>query len=207
VLAAGGSTRMGAPKALLHDAAGRTLVTRAVRALADGGCNPVLVVAGEEAEAIGRALREQAPALPWRVLPHAGWRGGMGTSIAAGMTALLHDDALHAVAALVIAAVDMPAAGAPHVAALVAASDGGRRRVASAWREGAEDAEVIIGVPALLPRGDWPQLAQLTGETGARTLLREDGVISVFIREYHYDLDTPDALARWRAHNGNAPPE
>lgn len=204
---------MGAPKALLPDAHGRTLVARAVRALIEGGCDGVLVVTGAETESIRRALRDEASALPWRVVPNAGWQGGMGTSIATGVTALLHDQTLHAVGAVVIAAVDMPAAGAPHIAALIAASAHGRRRVATAWREGADagaavagDAETIIGVPALLPRVDWPQLAQLTGETGARSVLREAGVTSVFIRDHHYDLDTPDALARWRAHDGNAPP-
>lgn len=42
VLAAGRSTRMGRPKALL-DANGTTFVNRLASALADGGCEPVLV--------------------------------------------------------------------------------------------------------------------------------------------------------------------
>ncbi|NJD18716.1 MAG: nucleotidyltransferase family protein, partial [Gemmatimonadetes bacterium] len=43
VPAAGASTRMGAPKALL-DAGGRSFVAAAVGALVGGGCDPVVVV-------------------------------------------------------------------------------------------------------------------------------------------------------------------
>jgi molybdenum cofactor cytidylyltransferase/nicotine blue oxidoreductase len=125
----------------------------------------------------------------------------MGTSIAHAVRMLgLRDDARD-VTALLIAACDMPsadvAADVAHVTALIDACDGGSRRVASAWTD--EAGAQIMGIPAVLPRGDWPALEVLTGETGARTLLREPGGLSVFIRTRHYDLDTPDALEAWRA--------
>jgi molybdenum cofactor cytidylyltransferase len=55
VLAAGGSSRLGQPKQLLTFR-GETLIRRAVRAAAEAGCAPILVVVGETREAIERSL-------------------------------------------------------------------------------------------------------------------------------------------------------
>lgn len=55
VLAAGGSSRLGQPKQLLVFR-GETLVGRAVRAAAEAGCAPILVIVGETGEAIERSL-------------------------------------------------------------------------------------------------------------------------------------------------------
>ena len=46
VLAAGAGTRMGGPKALVHDPDGTSWLVRAVSSLADGGCAGVTVVLG-----------------------------------------------------------------------------------------------------------------------------------------------------------------
>jgi molybdenum cofactor cytidylyltransferase len=55
VLAAGGSSRLGQPKQLLTFR-GETLIRRAVRAAAEAGCAPILVIVGETREAIERSL-------------------------------------------------------------------------------------------------------------------------------------------------------
>lgn len=83
VLAAGGGTRMGAPKALLRDAEGTAWVARACAALRDGGCDEVTVVLG--------AAADEARALvpPWaRVATADDWAEGMGASLRAGLDAL-----------------------------------------------------------------------------------------------------------------------
>lgn len=56
VPAAGASTRMGAPKALL-DAGGRSFVSAAVEALIGGGCDPVAVVVGPGQDEVARKAR------------------------------------------------------------------------------------------------------------------------------------------------------
>lgn len=56
ILAAGASSRMGSPKALLRDPRGRTFLARVAAALRSGGCGAVLVVAGRHAADIASAL-------------------------------------------------------------------------------------------------------------------------------------------------------
>src|SRR5687768_9682673 len=51
VLAAGGGRRYGGPKALVSRQ-GQLLVERAVATLRDGGCAPILVVVGAEADRV-----------------------------------------------------------------------------------------------------------------------------------------------------------
>lgn len=197
VLAAGGSRRMGTPKQLLTDRDGVPLVVRAARALRAGGCDPVLVVIGAHAAALRDALRGESV----DVVEHTGWDSGMGTSIAHAVHTLATRDDARDVTALLIAACDMPSADltadVAHVTALIDTCEGGSQRVASAWTD--EAGARITGVPAVLPRRDWPALEALTGETGARALLREPGGLSVFVRTRNYDLDTPDALEAWQA--------
>ena len=55
VLAAGGSSRLGQPKQLLTFR-GETLIRRAVRAAAEAGCAPIVVVVGEARDAIELSL-------------------------------------------------------------------------------------------------------------------------------------------------------
>jgi CTP:molybdopterin cytidylyltransferase MocA len=109
VLAAGGGSRYGAPKALvrLH---GRLLVERAVELLTDGGCDPVLVVLGAAADEVRNAT--ELPA----VVVNPDWRTGMGSSLRAGLAALPAE-----VEAVVVTLVDTPGLGPESVRRLLAA--------------------------------------------------------------------------------------
>lgn len=82
ILAAGASSRMGRPKALLT-LGGETFVGRLVRLFAEAGCTPVAVVVGAGADAL-------APRLPPSALcvRHPGWAQGMRSSLRAGLLAL-----------------------------------------------------------------------------------------------------------------------
>ena len=61
VLAAGASTRMGAPKALLPDRAGRLFITRVLHTLHAAGITDVTVVTGALHDSIVRAVAADAP--------------------------------------------------------------------------------------------------------------------------------------------------
>jgi CTP:molybdopterin cytidylyltransferase MocA len=178
LLAAGEGRRMGRPKALVR-LDGEPLVERGVRLLAEGGCEPIVVVVGAAEVAVDA-----------QVVHNPDWRSGMGSSLRAGLRAL----GPH-VEAAVVALVDQPLIGPEAV-----------RRLIGAWRAGAPDAVVATYEgqprnPVLLDRGVWERaMASALGDQGARAFLRDaydarivevpcDGTGSPA------DLDTPEELA------------
>ena len=80
VLAAGASTRMGRPKALLPIGPGEEpFVVRVARTLLDGGADDVVVVVGAYADDITRALL--ATDLPARVVANRDYERGQLSSL------------------------------------------------------------------------------------------------------------------------------
>src|SRR5512132_605385 len=61
ILAAGDSTRMGSPKALLNAPDGRSFVARVVRTWHSAGVTEIVVVTGRAHDAIVAALQADAP--------------------------------------------------------------------------------------------------------------------------------------------------
>ena len=190
LLAAGGSRRLGSPKQLLT-MDGVTLVEHAARQLLDAGCSPVLVVVGAHTDKI----RDAVSMLSVICVENAHWERGMGTSIAAAVTAL-HDVRLAHTSAVLIATCDMPTVTVEHLQSLLAMSQQGTQRVASEYS--GPDGAPVRGIPATLPRADWPALAALDGDHGARGLLRDIGTLTVSLPSGQFDLDTPSDVAAWR---------
>ena len=201
LLAAGGSRRLGSPKQLLTTS-GVTLVELAAGQLIAAGCSPILVVLGAQAAAV----RDAVLLLPAECVENATWERGMGTSIA---TAIEHLNAARfsSVGAAMVVSCDMPTVTVEHLSALIATSVAdstvGVFRVASAYE--APNGETVRGIPAVMPRVDWPALAALDGDQGARALLRQQTTLTVFLRQGNFDLDTPADVAAWRAAEGAAP--
>jgi nicotine blue oxidoreductase len=155
VLAAGGGRRYGGPKALVR-LDGRLLVERAAQTVRDGGCAPVIVVLGAQADDV-RAEADLGGAV---VVENKGWRSGMGSSLRAGLAAAAQTPCDAALVLLV----DMPGVTAEAV-----------RRVA-AW--GHPDALAMAtydgrrGHPVLLGRDHWTGVATLAQlDVGARAYL------------------------------------
>jgi nicotine blue oxidoreductase len=109
VLAAGASSRMGRPKALLPMPE-EPAVGRVCTALTDGGCDRVVVVLGAHGDAVERAVPSGA-----EVVRHDGWAAGRTSSVKAGLTILQRADAV------LIAPVDRPLFEAEDVRRLLAA--------------------------------------------------------------------------------------
>lgn len=189
VLAAGGGSRMGRPKALIPYG-GQLLVERACRLLGDAGCAPVLAVLGAAADEV-----RAAASLPGvTCVRNPDWRTGMGSSLRVGLAALPAD-----ADAVVVTLVDTPLLGVGSV-----------RRLAAAWQAGAAAAVATYGGepghPVLLSRAVLSDVAAAaTGDRGARAWLAAhpdrvtkvacDGTGDPRDLDVPEDLDVPDELA------------
>lgn len=156
LLAAGAGRRFGGPKALATDPDGTSWLVRSVAVLREGGCDPVVVVLGADADRAAALL--DAPTAD-RVVVADDWAEGMGASLRAGLAAL--DRTPDADAALVHL-VDLPDVG-PDVVARLLAADPEPSALARAAYAG------VPGHPVLIGRDHWPAVvATATGDRGAR---------------------------------------
>src|SRR5690349_21156737 len=155
VLAAGGGSRLGQPKALVR-LGGELLLDRAVRTLRAAGCDPVVVVLGAGApEALASADMAFEP------VTNPDWPTGMGSSLRAGLQAVSGR-----ADAAILSVVDPPGMTVATVERLLASwsADG---RAAVATYDGAPRN------PVLLPATTWAAAAlSAVGDRGARAWLR-----------------------------------
>lgn len=176
LLAAGASRRLGRPKQLV-EIDGEPLLRRAARALLATRPFETIVVLGHEAE----RMREALDGLALRCVVAADPAKGLSASLRTGLAAL---DACCEGA--LIALTDQPALHADHLLALRDAWRAQPARAAASAYAGA------LGVPALLPRGWFDELARLDGDVGARDLLRARAadVVAVAAPALARDVDT-----------------
>jgi len=189
VLAAGKSTRMAGPNKLLADVEGAPLIRRVAEAVAGAGLSETLVVTGHRADDVERAL----DGLPVRFAHNRRYEGGLSTSLKRGIGAV--EDS--ADAALVCLG-DMPEIGADLVRQLVAAfAPKTGKDIVVPVRQGRR------GNPVLIGRRHFSAIKKLKGDAGARGLIQanKDAVVEVEVADdaAFIDLDTPEALADYRA--------
>ena len=180
VLAAGAGRRFGGAKAVAL-VAGERLVDRAVRLLADGGCQPVVVVAGATPLEVPGAL----------VVENPRWRTGMSTSLQVGLASVSGVDAA------ILITVDAPWLGPESVRRLRAAHAAGAT-VAVATYAGRR------GHPVLLAQAHFSAAARAAeGDVGARAFLAAHPELVTPVpcdgTGYPDDVDTPEDLAAWPA--------
>lgn len=177
---------MGGPKALV-ELDGEPLVRRALKALDEGGCHPLLVVVGAAAGAVRAQLPPGAVAVE---APH--WTEGMGASLRAGLDALAALDPPPPAA--LVHLVDLPGVTAAVVARLAAASGIGALVRASYGGRPAH--------PVLIGRRHWDGVrATATGDAGARRYLAghpDLALVECGDLAEPDDVDTPEQLARFR---------
>ena len=189
VLAAGGSSRMGVPKALL-DAGGETFVARLAATMAQAGCDPVVVVGrshtGKLANEVGRG--------PGALVVNPGGRGGQIGSLCAALDHL--DGLADPPVAVAFTPVDNPFVAPETVSALVAAWRGSRAAIVLP-RHGERRGHPVVtdmDIAAEFRTGGLPE--------GARTVVRRDPdrVLEVAVADPGVadDLDTPERyIARY----------
>ncbi len=193
VLAAGRSTRMGGPNKLLAETGGTSLVVHAVRSALASQAVEVVVVVGHMADRVREAVEQAVPATPrLRFVANPDFADGLSTSVRAGIAALgSHIDAA------VVQLGDMPGVSAALLDRLMAAFSPVEGRAICVPTSGGKR-----GNPVLWARRFFPEMAQLSGDSGAKHLIGEhdDLVCEVEMQgdAVLTDIDTPEALAAWK---------
>jgi molybdenum cofactor cytidylyltransferase len=178
ILAAGDGTRFGAESKLLADLGGRPLLQWAVDAQAAvARLGRIVVVLGSRADEITRRVRFGRA----QTVVCADWEAGQAASLRCGLAAL--EGAEKVVVTL---------GDAPLVTAAVIARFAGEPARTRATYDGRPGHPVVLG-PA-----EMTTLMSLTGDRGARDLLRGGPVIEVGHICSGRDVDTPDDLEEIR---------
>lgn len=192
LLAAGASSRMQGIDKLLEDAQGEPLLRRTATAMLSANITRLHVVLPPDIPARNAVLKD----LPLSIVTAQNWADGMGASISAGMAALAPD-----CDAVVIALADMPDVTAAHVNALIAAFDPLQNPICRAVTE-----DGTQGHPVLFARPYFKRLAALTGDKGARDIIKASAdalkLIPTKGQGAVTDLNTPQAWQSWRADFG-----
>ncbi len=183
LLAAGAGSRMGLPKALVHDADGASWLQHAVEVLRDGGCNGVTVVLGAGADEAVRLL----DGLGVDVVVAHDWDEGMSASLRSGLESLKSSD----VEAAVVSLVDLPDLTAAVVRRVLSEREGDEALARASYHG-------RPGHPVVLGRAHWQRVAGVaTGDAGARDYLAEHGAALVECGDLASgaDVDSRDSVA------------
>ena len=187
VLAAGLSSRMGTNK-LMQEWRGKPLLRWVVEAALKSETRPVIVVTGNDQPRIESSLK----GLDVVFLHNPDYRQGLSTSLKAGIAAVPSS----ADGALVLLG-DMPEIDSALIDRMIAAfSPADSRSICIAMHEHKR------GNPVLWAKKFFPEIAKLTGDIGAKSLLaaNEDVICEIEAGTAALrDIDTPEALQALRA--------
>jgi molybdenum cofactor cytidylyltransferase len=193
LLAAGRSTRMGGPNKMLAEANGQPLVVHAAKAALASQAVEVVVVLGHMADQVKAAISAAAPTGRMRFVVNPDFAQGLSTSVRTGVAALGRD-----IDAAIVQLGDMPGVTAGLLDRLMAAFSPVEGRSICVPTVGGKR-----GNPVLWDRRFFVEIAKVEGDTGAKHLIGEhaDLVCEVEMtgEAAITDIDTPEALAAWRA--------
>lgn len=184
MLAAGRSSRMAPRNKLLEPVDGKPIVAHVAGVALVSGADPVVVVTGFDASRIEQALRN----LKVTVVHNPAFEQGLSTSLRTGLGVLppASDGAL-------ILLGDMPEVESSDLRALMAAFTGSRA-ICVPVHQGRR------GNPVLWGRSYFAEMAELTGDTGAKPLMarHQEHVVEVDVatESIFQDIDVPADLAR-----------
>lgn len=184
VLAAGASSRMGRPKALLPTPSGRPLAAEQADRMRAAGAVDVVVVIGHGADSLAAQLDDHGV----RCAFNAAWESGRLSSLQAGLAALAGD-----LAGVLVAPVDAAHIRTETFASLLARADQGDHAALRATHGGAPGHLVWIS------RGLFPELLALTPDPAFRIdrwLTPREVRVEVDDPAVLNNLNTPEAWNR-----------
>ncbi|MGI9260848.1 MAG: nucleotidyltransferase family protein [Woeseiaceae bacterium] len=180
VLAAGRSLRFGSTKQLAPYS-GRPLVARAMSEAESVCGRHSVLVAGNEWRNVSAACEQ----LQGFLVVNTAFRDGLSTSIRAGIASVAG-----AADAVLLMLGDQPLITGAHLQALV-----------DRWRESPESIVAsayaeTLGPPVIFPRYCYPELAALSGDRGAKSVINAniDKVVRVDCAAAAVDIDRPEDL-------------
>ena len=185
LLAAGASTRMGRPKALLPTTGNRTFVRAILETLRDGGVSDAVVVTRSGDAAIGE---EVAAAGFGRAVVNPRADDGQLTSLIAGLDAIDSPD----VSAVLVTLVDVPLVKADSIRTLCARASASSAGVVRAVHHGRH------GHPVIFKRELFDALRRADPAVGAKEVVRAATIEDVEVDDPGVveDVDTPADYAR-----------
>lgn len=182
ILAAGSSSRLGRPKQLVKSH-GKSLLEQAIETALKVPLDKVFVVLGARFDEIEPSVSH----LPVTVIRNDHWQVGMGSSISAGMKAVMKESGYEAVLIMLCDQLHMTA---QHLDMLCDAQQQKRGSIiATTYGE-------QTGVPALFGHEHFRELEKLSGETGAKKIILQHAgkLHSIRFEQAIIDIDTPEDL-------------
>jgi molybdenum cofactor cytidylyltransferase len=188
LLAAGQSRRMGGPNKLLAEVDGTPMVAYVARRLLASRARPIIAVLGNQADAVDSALGK----LPAERVRNPEFAGGLSTSLKRGIAALPPD-----LDGTLVCLGDMPMISGRHIDHLIAAFNPLEgRAIIVPTRRGKR------GNPVLWSKRFFPEMAELSGDVGAKHLIGEHAELVAEVEmdddAILIDIDTPEALEALR---------
>jgi molybdenum cofactor cytidylyltransferase len=182
VLAAGMSVRLGRPKQLI-DVGGRPMLAHVLGATLLSALDAVVVVLGHEADKIRVALAEVLSHPRLRILLNPRYREGMSSSLRAGLLPLLDD-----FPSVMFLLGDQPFLHARTIDLLLERFWSSDKDICVPVCEGRR------GNPVVFSRRFYGEILELTGDTGARDIIRTNParVLEVEIQDSRCFLDMDD---------------
>jgi molybdenum cofactor cytidylyltransferase len=185
ILAAGNSSRLGRPKQLLRYQ-GKTLLSHVIDESLAASLHPVVVVTGAYRAEIQDSLQGQAVDLVY----NKNWETGMASGIVAGLGKIL--SLQPNLQSVIVAVCDQPYISKELFRALVETHTvSGKGLIACTYSE-------TTGTPVLFDHRYFKELSALTGDAGARHLLKRypDDVTTIAFPKGGIDIDTEEDFQR-----------
>lgn len=160
ILAAGASTRLGSPKQLLVYS-GVSLLQHAVEVAQTADADPVVVILGANADLIKSEIKNTKA----NAVVNPEWKEGMASTIRFGLQTLLKLNP--EVDAVVMMVADQPFVTAELLNNLMEVHRKKQRSIV------ASKYGTTFGTPVLFAKRFFPELLELTGDVGAKNLVRK----------------------------------
>lgn len=179
LLAAGQSSRLGTPKQLLSYE-GTTIFQHILQTAIASNAHPIVVVLGAHADIIEKKIDRKTAQVVVNVL----WPEGMASSIRQGIQTLLEINPFAEGAILITC--DQPYVTTSLLNDLIEARQNtGKPIITCSYAD-------TFGPPTLFHKSIFPELVQLKGDIGARSILRHhaDKVEAILFPEGKLDIDT-----------------